>query len=917
MPKVSWSSDVKGRVRRLIAELLSYVSDGRDDLKLCCKWEDEDNGKPKLVVDTQRRVLVKLAQFETNSQFYEAKNRLEDLKIYEERRIHTRGSENWRFALRLWSKDKATNLIKFDEAWENQRPEKSKRLSSRKPAPQKIQVSSATPCDKIPSNIPRSSVFDFVGRSQELEELHEKLHSCNRVAIVAIAGMGGVGKTELAIRYSQQHLKLRTYQGGICWLHPKRGDISVQIVEFAIAHFQNFTLPYRLTPVGQVEFCWQHWAEGQVLVVLDDVVDYRQVEDYLPPESLPRFKVLFTTREKLGTPLVRLDLNVLKPRAALALLKSLIGKERLKKEPWIARKLCNRLGYLPLGLELVGRYLAQDENLSLAEMLRRLERKRLRHKALESVESTMRVRLGVADAFELSWEHLDKAAQRLGCFMSFYALAPIPWKRIAIESLVSEEDLKFIKKQIEALEISQEDLDAFEEALEATEEAKNKLVRLSLLEPVADGFYRFHQLIRDFFQEKLEALPEANDLKTFFASWIATLARQFLKPLTSNEITAISPLIPHIAEVATQMRKLLTDEDFRFPFEALVYFYERQGLYYYAGDWCERYLAEVEARFGEEHIDTATIQRILAFLYKQQGQFTKAESLYLKALAFFKQNLGEQHPVVATTQNKLALVYCIQGRFQESESLFNQSLTTKQLMSEDADLGNSFNDLALLYLQQGRYREAESLLLKALELSENSKDKDSTGYATVLNNLGTAYQDQGRYSEAEVKFMQSLEVAKKLLEEHHPSFAGFQNNLASLYHLQGRYQEAESLYLKSLKILKSSLGKEHPDVISILNSLGNLYSEQKEYSKAEPFFVQALETRKHSLGENHPDYATSLNDLGLLYTEQGHYSKAKPLLLQAVEIRRRVLGESHPDYATNLNNLALLYLYQEHFDEVE
>jgi hypothetical protein len=206
--------------------------------------------------------------------------------------------------------------------------------------------------DSIPSNIPRSGLSpeQFFGRDRALEDLHQYLQQGRQVAITAVAGMGGVGKTELAIQYAQLHLE--TFTGGICWLSSRRGDIGVQIVEFAIVNFSNFTLPDGLTLDGQVKFCWQRWPQGQVLVVVDDVDDYRQVKPYLPPESASRFKVLITTRERLGKPLIRIDLDVLKPKPALSLLKSLVGRERLNREAWVARKLCKWLGYLPLGLEL-------------------------------------------------------------------------------------------------------------------------------------------------------------------------------------------------------------------------------------------------------------------------------------------------------------------------------------------------------------------------------------------------------------------------------------------------------------------------------------------------------------------------------------------------------------------------------------
>ncbi|WP_442946637.1 NB-ARC domain-containing protein [Nostoc sp. 'Lobaria pulmonaria (5183) cyanobiont'] len=68
----------------------------------------------------------------------------------------------------------------------------------------------------------------FVGREAELQNLHEMLQENNQVAIAAIAGMGGLGKTELALQYAMAHRE--NYKGGICWLLAKARDVGIQVV---------------------------------------------------------------------------------------------------------------------------------------------------------------------------------------------------------------------------------------------------------------------------------------------------------------------------------------------------------------------------------------------------------------------------------------------------------------------------------------------------------------------------------------------------------------------------------------------------------------------------------------------------------------------------------------------------------------
>src|SRR4028118_34116 len=94
--------------------------------------------------------------------------------------------------------------------------------------------------------------------------------------------------------------------------------------------------------------------------------------------------------------------------------------------------LCEWLGYLPLGLELVGRYLAEDPDLSLAEMLERLKAQRLQDEAIDLDEQQMQntfstAQRGVRAAFELSWQELEPVTQRVAQLLSLFAPTVFLW----------------------------------------------------------------------------------------------------------------------------------------------------------------------------------------------------------------------------------------------------------------------------------------------------------------------------------------------------------------------------------------------------------------------------------------------------------------------------------------------------------
>ncbi|MEH2440739.1 tetratricopeptide repeat protein [Nostoc sp.] len=679
---------------------------------------------------------------------------------------------------------------------------------------------------EIYQNIPPAVPFEkFVGREAELQKLHQQLQISRQVAIVAVAGMGGVGKTELATQYAKQHLQ--NYQGGVCWLSAQGIDVGIQILRFAELKFKLIA-PDDWELADRLRYCWQNWQQGEVLLVFDDVTDYKtQVQPYLPPES-PRFKALLTTRLGFDRTLPQLPLGVLKPLAAMKLLKSLVDRERLKSEPWVAREICKSLGYLPLALELVGRYLDTMPDLSLEKLLKRLKKKRLEHEAIAKANPLMRYEYGVAEAFALSWEQLNENAQSLACWLSLYALADIPF---SVETIEDDEEQELKEKAIA------------------------ELGKLHLIQWQNKGIYRLHPLIRQFFQMKLDESSEADNVKTAFVAQMVEVAKQIPQQPNREDIFNLTPYIPNLAEVATYLSQYLSDEDLTWPFTGLGRFYQGQGLYQQAEPWYKLCKDIAENHLGLKHPDVAASLNNLAELYRYTGRYGEAQALFQQALELTKRLLGDNHPDVAISLNNLALLYESTGRYSEAEPLYQQALELYKRLPGDnnPDVATSLNNLALLYESIGRYSEAESFYQQALELYKRLLGEKHPNVANTLDNIAGLYKSTGRYSEAEPLYQQALELRKRLLGDKHPDVATSLNNLGELYASTGRYSEAEPLYQQALKLKKRLLGDKHPNVATIFNNLAALYSSTGRYSKAEPLYQQALAICEQTLGVGHPD----------------------------------------------------------------
>lgn len=703
----------------------------------------------------------------------------------------------------------------------------------------------------IPQNLTRGGVVKFVGRDQLLDKLHTQLQTDDRIAITAITGMGGIGKTELALQYAISKLSCNQYSAGVCWLEARDREVAIQIITFARVHLG--IIPHEDFEINQqVAYCWQYWPEGEVLIIIDGVTSYREIASYLPPLN-PRFKLLITTRLDLGSTVNKVTVEELSEESAIDLLESLIDKKRIQIELNEAKMICKWVGYLPLALELLGRFLSRKPDWKIDRLLKALKDKSLDTRALINPEEGMTGQLGVFAALELSWQELKEPEQGLACTLGIFAFAPISWPLVE-RCLVN---------------IAPDDLEEIRDY---------GLIAHSLLKRVGEGIYQLHQIVQEFFRIKLKQHVNINQsIKLKFCQVMVEVAKDIKKTLTIEENNLIISAIPHLKEVANYHISVLINNDLVFLFEGIGNFYRSSGNYNVAESWYKDCLDKIQRVVGKEHLAVAKSLDNLATIYRIQGKYKEAEPLLKRALKQRKKLLGEEH----------------------------------------LDVAVSLASLAILYRLQGKYREAEPLYEKVLEKKEKLLGRKHPNIAMSLNNLATIYSSRGRYKDAEALYKESLEKSRKLLGEEHPDVINTLSNLGSLYREQGRYKEAEPLLRDALKKRQSLFGEEHAFVITSLSNLGNLCREQGKYKEAEKLLADALKKRQFLFGEEHPLVARSMNYLAMLYSDQDRLEEAEILCLKALEQRERVLGKKHPSVARNQWSLGDIYRKQDKYLEAK
>jgi tetratricopeptide (TPR) repeat protein len=680
----------------------------------------------------------------------------------------------------------------------------------------------------IPDNVPIASP-NFVGRVKELEEIHGKLQAGQGVSVCAVEGMGGLGKSELALQYAWCY---RGEYAARYWLTLRGVGLSQAVVALA-----SRTLP--LPEVMQSEkleeqaaWYWQNWLpqEGKVLVIFDDVNDLQSIPKQARPLT-DRFQILVTTRKrKLSSQFAEIPLGVISEDEALELLRKLLGKSRVDRELVAAKSICEYLGYLPLAVELTGRYLQLDEDLRLSDYRQRLtvSDESLALQESEEINATR----GVITAFELSWQELSAGTAKVAMLLGLFAPADIAWG--LVEEIAAQFGHKKDRSPLKALlrkvfSYLQQNQMSFNK--QELEKAKKELNNLYLIKSIAEDRSRFavHSLTRQFLQWKLAQETDINRLfrETFVMS-LLNKAKKIPYSPTLDLIARVAPAIPHLDMLSREMLYDIPNPEennnLLWAFLGIARFYEGQGQFALAEVPYQRCLDAVKEKLGDRHPDVATSLNNLALLYSSQGRYEAAEPLYQKALALRQELLGDRHPDVAQSLNNLAGLYNSQGRYADAEPLYQKALALRQELLGDRhpNVAQSLNNLALLYSSQGRYEAAEPLYQKALALRQELLGDRHPDVAQSLNNLAELYRSQGRYEEAEPLYQQALALRQELLGDRHPDVAISLSNLAALSYNQNRYDEAEALFLQALEILESVLGSNHPNTQNTKNWIAYL-----------------------------------------------------------------------------------------------
>lgn len=631
---------------------------------------------------------------------------------------------------------------------------------------------------------PRNYVFSVpfrekgdqvIGRKTSLEAVREQLTKGRRTAIgqtAAFQGLGGLGKTQLAVEYAFRFKE--TYPNGVIWLNADQ-DIDAQLTE--LAEKARWIAPasehkYKLEIARH-----RLRTYSDCLIIFDNVEDPQAIESYLPePHADPHILVTSRRDQPDFNPV---PLDPLNEALSLELLLQEAGRKPVgDEEETAAHEIAGALDGLPLALELAGAY--------------------LRHRPVSWQQYRDLLR------------HSPKAALP-GKLRSFTKHETDLYSTLRINEEIFKEDPK-LKEILDLLTWSGTapmgvslmcTLLRVNNPLELTN-AFGLGVALRLLQKTPDvDSYSIHRLVGEVRREEIplqEHQGWVNDICQRLGDWFEEHRENY------SDLFRFEAEIDHLQAWQENATRYAPRHSSRLTWLQAYPSYHR-GNYQEIKRLVEQALGLLEQEPETDLKLKAHLLNDLGVCFNSLGDYRRHLEYAEKALEIRRELLGESHRDTATSFNNVGSIYGQLGDFKRSLEYLEKALKIRQELfgERHPNIANSFNNVGDAYGQLGDYKRSLEYLEKALEIHRELFGERHPYTAASFNNVGTAYGRLGDYKRNLEYLEKAIKLYRETLGDKHPHTILSTGNLVSLLFKLNRQPEAFELLEECL----NQLPKDH------------------------------------------------------------------------------------------------------------
>ena len=599
--------------------------------------------------------------------------------------------------------------------------------------------------------LPRD-ILEFTGRGEELRLLADSIRRSSGKALVisAIDGMGGVGKTTLAIHLA--HQVADSFPDGQYYIDLLGFNVAADpmppIQALGLLLRDSGVPPERIPSdlTGRSALWRAQLAGRRAILVLDNAADAAQVRPLLP--GSPQALVLVSSRRRLSSleGSTGLSLDVFPQADALTLFSLIVGPGRTNAERDAAAKVVSLCGCLPLAIQVAAARLRDRPAWSVAYLAEQLQEQRARYRVLSSGDRN------VMSVLSWSYHHLTGVQRRV-----FRLLHLIPGPDFDVPVVAATADL------------------SLDEAAACLEE----LFESNLVRQRSPDRYQLHDLIRDCSRDIATARADKAEQTLAMSrmfDYFACVAGAWCAPIATKKITRFTPTVEHSpAQVetpaSTELAVRALDAEYR-NIVAALNMAANEG--YHAQVW--QTVCALIPYFAILNFNTETVSPLeLGLAAAQESGSELGQSMCLMGLAH---------------------AHHIAGRTDEARRLAAQALRLSRRRGDKAREINQLTSLGVMHFNDNDFDGAIQHLVEARKIAEETDDAQAI--AELANNLAVIRRNFGNLEEAEELFSLALRYYETVSNPRSQTLVMV--NLGHVAYLRGKYDDSSIFFERALKL---------------------------------------------------------------------------------------------------------------------
>jgi tetratricopeptide (TPR) repeat protein/MinD-like ATPase involved in chromosome partitioning or flagellar assembly len=716
----------------------------------------------------------------------------------------------------------------------------------------------------------RSRNATFTGRDDVLERLRDLLLQSSVTAVLpqALHGLGGVGKTQVALEYAHR------FKGDydlVWWLSAEQPDlIPTELAD--LARPLNLRVGENVTEAANavLETLRRGDPHHRWLLIFDNADEPNDLRSFLPEGQ---GHVLITSRNPAWSQeAAPFEVDVFTRDESIEHLQRRVAG--LTEED--ASAMAVALGDLPLAVEQAGAWLAET-GIPASTYIEELAQQASK---VLSLNQPSDYPLPVATTWNISFELLRKrspAAVRLLELCSFLAPEPISMTLLRrdemLRALIPKDDslrdkmmLGRVIREINRFALAK--VDAASNTLQVHRLVQTVIRAQLSEEDQVKACHEVHHVL-------VGARPDEGDTDDPF-NWPRY-----------NEIW------PHLTP--SRARECFEEETLQLLIDRVRYLWKRGEL--------ERALTfgrELEilwrAERNEDDRNTLSLRFHLANVLWSMGRFDEALEVNTEVLALQQQTLGPDHRHTLMTAGGLAAAFRALGRFSEALALDEETYAKfNELFGADyPQTMTSANNLAISYRLVGNFMRAAAI---DEDVYERRREILGANHPYTLGSAGSLARDMldaGQFQRATEILRTTLTGCREVLGDDFPETLRTAKSLAVALRRSGLLAEAEDLTVSTYRTYRDRFGGGHPDTLACKLNLAADLSARDADEEAFEVMAECMQEYEERIGVDHPYTLVAVNNLSVYCRAAGDAAKGRDLAERALSGFRTILGDEHP-----------------------